>query len=414
MKTFRILSINAVAALFLAGSLAPAAPDARAQASLKLTAIVMAIPAGTLWLKLRIGSTLCIGPAINRTWDRGREKQELSVYSDTFKTELERAGYKVVTPGENLFDRDAGSTDYEVAGVITAAQVEGCISKGGFGIDRGAVRGESSLNIDWQVYSPLRKQVVARISTSGKSKLDNSVPGGEARLVVAAFGENARALASSADFRAAVAGAGPLTSDVLTPGKQDKLFLNGSLNASRRPVADLVGSVVTVLTGTASGSGDLISNDGYILTNAHVVGDEKSVRVRWSDGLETVAEVVRAVKTRDVAIIKTNSRDREPLSIKRGSLAPGARVYAIGSPLGKDYQGTVSSGVVSATRTIEGLRYIQSDVPVSHGSSGGALLNETGAMIGITVSGVDDPDAHGLNFFIPIGDAMDFLNLEQK
>lgn len=159
--------------------------------------------------------------------------------------------------------------------------------------------------------------------------------------------------------------------------------------------------MVTILTGE--------SNDGYMVTNAHVVGDEKQVRVRWSDGIETTAEVVRVAKERDVALIKTNPRDRDPLPIKRGAVTPGARVYAIGSPLGKGYQGTVSSGIISATRV--GLRYIQSDVSVTHGSSGGALLDENGAMIGITVSG--DERASGLNFFIPIGDVMDFLALEQ-
>ncbi|MBA2589771.1 MAG: trypsin-like peptidase domain-containing protein [Alphaproteobacteria bacterium] len=91
-----------------------------------------------------------------------------------------------------------------------------------------------------------------------------------------------------------------------------------------------------------------------------------------------------------------------------------ARVYAIGSPLGKAFQGTVSSGVVSATRTVEGLRFIQSDVSITHGSSGGALLDESGAVIGIAVSGVEVGGPVGINFFIPIGDAMDFLNLEQN
>ena len=149
-----------------------------------------------------------------------------------------------------------------------------------------------------------------------------------------------------------------------------------------------------------------------MVTNAHVVGDEKQVRVRWSDGIETVADVVRVAKDRDVALIKTNPRDRDPLPIKRGAVTPGARVYAIGSPLGKEFQGTVSSGIISATRVTEGMRYIQSDVSVTHGSSGGALLDENGAMIGITVSGVER--ASGLNFFIPIGDVMDFLSLEQQ
>ena len=164
----------------------------------------------------------------------------------------------------------------------------------------------------------------------------------------------------------------------------------GSLKAGPRTIADAVGSVVTLMTGIGSGSGVLVSDDGYILTNAHVVGDERNVRVRWSDGIETLAQVVRVAKDRDVAIIKTNPRDRTPLAIKRGAVTPGQRVYAIGSPNGKDFQGTVSSGVISADRMIDGLRYIQSDTSVSPGSSGGALLDETGSVIGLTDLGVQN------------------------
>jgi S1-C subfamily serine protease len=82
--------------------------------------------------------------------------------------------------------------------------------------------------------------------------------------------------------------------------------------------------------------------------------------------------------------------------------------------LGKRFQGTVTSGVVSATRTFDGLRFIQSDTVISPGSSGGALLDETGCVIGISVAGVQNNGPAGLNLFIPIGDAMDFLSLEQE
>jgi S1-C subfamily serine protease len=171
--------------------------------------------------------------------------------------------------------------------------------------------------------------------------------------------------------------------------------------------------VVTLSTGIGTGSGFLISDDGYLLTNAHVVGDDKEIRVRWSDGIETVAQVVRVSKERDTAIVKTNPRDRTPLALKRGAVTPGQRVYAIGSPLGQMLQGTVSSGIISANRVIDGMRFIQSDTTISHGSSGGPLVDETGSVIGISTMGYLNDGPAGLNMFIPIGDAMDFLSLEQ-
>jgi S1-C subfamily serine protease len=420
MTTLRIARASIAAIVLSCGAaFAQPAPDAAAaqsapaQNSIKLVKVLMALPAGTPWLQLRTG-VFCSHDELVRTASGGRDPQDLPPYTVGFRKELESSGYKVVTTDDNLFDKEAGSADYQVAAVITDAHIAACVSKGTLLSpgDLGDARGDGSMKIDWQVYSPIKQQVVARVSTTGTVKLDNTIAGGIGRLITDSFASNARELVSNADFRAALSAPKMPAKGVVMPGQQSKIGLAGSLGAAKRPVGDAVASVVTVLTGSGSGSGDLVSNDGYMVTNAHVVGDEKQVRVRWSDGIETVAQVVRVAKDRDVALIKTNPRDRDPLPIKRGPVTPGARVYAIGSPLGKEYQGTVSSGIVSATRVMEGLRYIQSDVSVTHGSSGGALLDENGAMIGITVSIIERTS--GMNFFIPIGDVMDFLSLEQQ
>lgn len=391
---------------------ASAGPDP--QNSVKLVRVLMALPAGAPWLSLHIDTLLCIYNPVSRTYPGGRLAQDVAPYLVPFKAELQRAGYRVVTPGEdNLFDEAAASADYEAAAVITDAQFEGCMSNGEYFTQSGSVRGSGTMKVDWQLYSRLRKQVVAHVSTGGTAKLDRSEPGGIQRLITEAFASNVRELAANADFRAALSAPKALAKGVLLPGQQGKIALAGSLKAPTRQISDAVGNVVTLMTGAGTGSGVLLSDDGYILTNAHVVGDDKEIRVRWSDSIETLAQVVRVAKDRDVAIVKTNPRDRTPLAIKRGAVSPGQRVYAIGSPKGKTFQGTVSSGVISANRVLDGLRFIQSDTSVSPGSSGGALLDETGSLIGITVAGVDNEGRAGLNLFIPIGDAMDFLSLEQ-
>ena len=409
-----LLSCGSVFAQTVLNASAASEPSGVAQNSVKLSTVLMALPAGAPWLSLHIDTLLCIYNPVNRSWSGGRQAQEVSPYLVPFKAELERAGYKVVNPEDNLFDQEAGSADYEAAAVITDARIEGCMSNGAYFTESGSVRGNASIKIDWQLYSRIKKQVVARVSTSGATKLEKSVVGGVQRLVVEAFAANARELAANADFRAALSAPKAFTAGFQIPGQQSKITLTGSLKAGPHKIADATGSVVTILTGTGSGSGVLLSSDGYILTDAHVVGDDKNVRVRWSDGFETLATVERVSKNRDVAIIKTNARDRTPLAIKRGVVTPGQRVYAIGSPRGKDFQGTVSSGVISADRVLDGLRYIQSDTMVSHGSSGGPLLDESGAVIGITDIGIQNDGPAGLNLFTPIGDAMDFLALEQK
>ena len=394
-----------------------ATPAPAAQNSLKLRTVIIAVPVGSLWIKLRPGAPLCFGEPVTRTWTDGRRQDNVSDYEPGFKTELEKAGYKVVAPGEdNLFETEAASADYEVAAVITDAHIDGCFSYGGLWVKSyaGDVQGDGTMKVDWQIYSPIKKQVVARASTSGTSHLDHATPGGIARLLVDSFASNVAALAANADFRAAMIAPKAFTAGFQMPGTQSKIPLSGSIKAGPRKIADAVGDILTVMNSGGSGSGILVSDDGYVLTNAHVVGDDKDVRVRWSDGLEGLAQVIRVSKNRDIAIIKTNPRDRAPLALKRGAVTPGDRVYAIGSPRGKNFQGTVSSGVISADRVINGLRFIQSDVSISPGSSGGALLDETGSVIGITVMMYfNEGQPAGLNMFIPVGDAMDFLALEQ-
>ena len=405
-------------AYFSAAAPAPAQifPDSSSppKSSAKLTTVMLALPTGTPYLRVT-AAVYCLRPILTRTATGSQEKEELSPYATAFNTELGSAGFQGVAADQNLFGQEDGASDYQVAAIITDMHVQACVYLQNFlNFVAGDTRGDGSMTINWQVYSPLKKEVVARVTTSGTAKLDKSVPGGYQRLVTEAFASNARQLVASAEFRTAMNATKPSAHDLLQPAKNDTISLSGSLKAPKRPVADAESSVVTILTGSGSGSGALVSDDGYILTDAHVVGDEKEVRVRWSDGIETVAQVIRAAKDRDIALIKTNPRDRSPLPVKRGVVTPGQRVFAIGSPKGKAFQGTVSSGVISADRTIRGLRFIQSDVSISPGSSGGPLLDENGSVIGFTdLFFLNEDRPAGLNFFIPVGDAMDFLNLEQ-
>jgi S1-C subfamily serine protease len=162
------------------------------------------------------------------------------------------------------------------------------------------------------------------------------------------------------------------------------------------------------------GSGFLVSDDGYLLTNQHVVGAATTVRIRWSDGLESTGDVVRVDKRRDVALIKSAPRaGRQPLALRRETPAVGDAVFAIGTPLDPSLQNTVTKGIVSANRILDGFAYIQSDVGVDHGNSGGPLIDDKGRVIGITVIKIAPDDGQrGLNLFIPIGDALDFLALK--
>ena len=134
------------------------------------------------------------------------------------------------------------------------------------------------------------------------------------------------------------------------------------------------------------GSGFIVSPDGYILTNAHVVDNAENVTVRLTDRREFKATVVGADKQTDVAVLKIDAKSLPTVRLGKSADANvGEWVVAIGSPFG--FENTVSAGIVSAkARSLPDASYtqfIQTDVAVNPGNSGGPLFNLAGEVIGI-------------------------------
>jgi S1-C subfamily serine protease len=169
-------------------------------------------------------------------------------------------------------------------------------------------------------------------------------------------------------------------------------------------------AVVTVSYPGGAGSGFFISDTGYVITNSHVVGANRFVRVTLATGRELVGEVMQRDTARDTALIKTEGSNFAVLAVNTDDLNIGAEVVAIGSPLGDALSGTVTKGIVSAYRTIGGKRYIQSDVSLLPGNSGGPLLDQSGRVIGVAVAGLGGGSAR-INFFVPIQEALSSLGI---
>ncbi len=180
-------------------------------------------------------------------------------------------------------------------------------------------------------------------------------------------------------------------------------------------VAKVGPAVVTVINdtggGRASGSGVVISGEGYILTNNHVVEGQQALSVIFQNGETAEASLIGRDQFADVAVIKVSGP--VPAVAELGNsdtLKPGETVIAIGSPLG-DFKNTVTVGVVSATgRAIETERgyeqedLIQTDAAINHGNSGGPLVNLAGQVIGLNTlvvrgGGMGD-QAEGLGFAV--------------
>ncbi len=151
------------------------------------------------------------------------------------------------------------------------------------------------------------------------------------------------------------------------------------------------------------------------LTNNHVVGEAKRVLVEFPSGLRVEGEVIRSHKLRDVALVRVPVRGLKILPIRDEPARVGEAVYAIGTPILRQYRASLTRGIVSAWRKDERsrLELIQSDVDIQGGNSGGPLVDARGNVVGISVSGIGVGKlSAGLNFFIPIHDALAKLNLE--
>lgn len=165
----------------------------------------------------------------------------------------------------------------------------------------------------------------------------------------------------------------------------------------------------------SGGSGFIVSPDGYVLTNAHVVAGADEVTVQLADKREFPARVVGVDDTSDVALIRIDAKDLPTLEVGDPSqLKVGEWVIAIGSPFGFDH--TVSAGVVSAkSRSLPNggyVPFIQTDVAINPGNSGGPLLNLAGQVVGINSQIYSQNGGYmGLSFAIPIDLAM---NVQQQ
>lgn len=159
----------------------------------------------------------------------------------------------------------------------------------------------------------------------------------------------------------------------------------------------------------AQGSGFLVSKDGVIITNYHVIAEGTSALVKLPDGAFFVVDGVLAFdKARDVAVIKAHGENFRTLTLGDSDrVQVGQEVVAIGNPL--SLESTVSNGIVSSIRTIDegGGKYLQVTAPISPGSSGGPLFNMAGEVVGITTMYIKGGE--NLNFAIPINDAKHLL-----
>ncbi|OCN03703.1 hypothetical protein A4S06_04910 [Erysipelotrichaceae bacterium MTC7] len=164
-----------------------------------------------------------------------------------------------------------------------------------------------------------------------------------------------------------------------------------------------------------AGSGVILSEDGYIVTNYHVISNASSCTVRLSDGTEYKATYIGGSETDDVAVVKIDATGLTPAVLgDSDKLVTGENVLAIGNPLG-ELGGTVTEGILSSTsRTmnVDGVQMelLQTSAAINPGNSGGGLFNARGELIGIVTLKKAGDEIEGLGFAIPVNKVVETIN----
>jgi serine protease Do len=278
-------------------------------------------------------------------------------------------------------------------------------------------KNESYVEIEWLLYDPLLKEEIYRGTTKGShNAIENEfVSDGTAKSFQAALSASAANLLARNEFAIQIR---PGDLSVLKEDFKEVIntsYMYGDGNTNFSDLADeLKDNAVIVKTLTGHGSGVLINDEGFVLTNSHVVGDETQFTVLIRDK-SFEATLVRKEKVRDVALIRINKFERQLKGVRLAKNEPkiGDPLYVIGAPLDVQFDHTITNGIVSAKRTINGLPFLQTDAAINPGNSGGPIFNAKGEMVGLAVSGIftENGASLNINYFIPIQDVVNTLKL---
>lgn len=165
-------------------------------------------------------------------------------------------------------------------------------------------------------------------------------------------------------------------------------------------------ATVSVFTPLGIGSGFVINPEGFIVTCAHVVGRGKRLKVKFANGQEFAAQIIKMSNRMDLALIKIETSHLPAVIVSVEPLKPGHQVYAVGAPMGMDF--SLSEGIIAnPKRVIMGKVLIQTNMAINSGNSGGPLLDSAGRVVGINSMKMNQ--AEGIGFAIPAASLVGFL-----
>ncbi|MEM7404811.1 MAG: trypsin-like peptidase domain-containing protein, partial [Pseudomonadota bacterium] len=321
--------------------------------------------------------------------------------------------------GRRIAERRIVDAELQLAALIKDIALDGCKRSN----RSKKMRMAAWMSIEWKLFDALAREVIYEGATEGQVEgtYDANISAALNHVRSDAFRSALHNLMADQDFvdrlhgkagNTALAGAavpdapsGPLNLE-LQYGKGGGSFV--------KDVETLKTATVTIRSTNGHGTGFVVDQRGYVLTNAHVVGNASNVVIKIGEN-EHAGAVLRRDRKRDVALVQiADQAGVATLKLASSRTSTGAPVYVMGTPLDEALSHTVTRGIISAVRKLKDDQiYYQTDAGVNPGNSGGPAFNESGEVVGMAVSGIftRQGGTTNINFLIPIDEVLGTLQV---
>lgn len=375
----------------------------------------------------------------NTRW-KFRYNEEIDLDQKKFKMieVLSKMGLKTIDgPSEDLFN--TGNNKPKTADILIAGRVEAFTLKRATGVNgyySSSSGYTSDITINWQFYDRHKKEIILKESISSTYFFESSLITDEFYNSVienfyVLFGQGKGLKSTLGSYKAVRVDFSSSNEEVSSDSKEigdtsaikeiapkNELFEDQMLFEEEISIpyvqlekmdvfADLVAlstnaSVTVIIDDRGHGSGVVVSSNGYIVTNHHVIDDAKYIDVQFANGIILPGDIITSSEKYDLALVKVRAGGLTALPITSDpeKVRQGDEVFVVGAPGFKELGQSVSKGIISGKRSNEGVKILQTDTKISPGNSGSPLINMNGEIVGIINSKFIDEGVEGLGFAI--------------
>ena len=272
----------------------------------------------------------------------------------------------------------------------------------------GAYVTTNNIKIVWKVLDKSTDKVVYSFESQNSAKMRGTSVYYQNRNLLNAYENSLMDLFNDAKFIALINNTKQSINSLSVPTEStsEKMLVNEIKTPAFKNASEMIKytseSCVTIVTDAGHGSGVIFDSRGYILTAYHVTEGVNKIRIIFSSGIELDAVAISSNKKNDLAILKIPGKGFRALALSDEDVTLGDEVLTIGTPADVDLGQSIAKGMVSGKRSIEELVYLQINMAVSPGNSGGPLINEKGEIIGIIQKKIVGNGIEGIGFAVPM------------